>query len=309
MINPNASPRWFSRISPFSKAVVLIIVAIFLFDVMGAIIKYLGGRYPVLELSAFRNLFGLLPSILVLLFSRDWHAAGRPLAIVQWKLAIGRGAFVIGAQFCYYLSLAHMEFATAATISFAGPLFVTALSVPVLGHRVGVWRWAAVLGGFGGIMLVMRPGSEVFTLYALLPLGAAVGYAASSVSVRLIDAAIPSATINLYANAGALVGSAALMFFTVGYVPVASTQDWLWIIAMGVVGGLAVLLLITAYRLTQPGNLAPFEYFGIPFSFALGWWFFDEAPFGTLFPGVILIVGGGLLIIWRERRARKVTVT
>ena len=81
-----------------------------------------------------------------------------------------------------------------------------------------------------------------------------------------------------------------------------SLEHWLWIIAMGTAGGFGVLLLVMAYRTTKPSNLAPFDYFGILYAFALGWIFFGEAPFGTLFPGVILIVVGGFVIIWRERK-------
>ncbi len=297
-------PR-FPNIPPFAKAVFIILVAIFLFSVMSAIIKHLGGRYPAQQLSAFRNLFGLIPAILLLLASHNWHVAGRPLAIRQWKLAFVRGGFIAIAQYCLYLSLTHLELATASTIAFAGPLFVTALSVPVLGDRVGIWRWLAVFIGFAGIVLVVRPGSDVFTLYALLPLGAALSYSCASVSVRLFDTAVPTATINLYAHVGALIGSTGLVVATTGYVPVASYIDWLWIFALGIVGGGAVLCINTAYRRTQPSNLSPFEYFGIPFSIFLGWFFFAEAPFEKLFPGVILIVGGGFLIIWRERRVSR----
>ena len=294
-------PR-FPNIPPFAKAVLILLMAIFLFNTMSVIIKHLGGRYPVQQLSAFRNLFGLIPAILLLLVSQNWHVAGRPLAIRQWKLSFVRGGFVAIAQFCLFLSLVHLELATASTIVFAGPLFVTALSVPVLGDRVGIWRWLAVLIGFAGIMLVMRPGSDVFTLYALLPLGAALSYSCASVSVRLIDTAVPTATINLYSHVGALIGSTALVVATNGYMPVASYIDWLWIFAIGILGGGAVLCINTAYRRTQPSSLSPFEYFGIPFSYLLGWIFFAEAPFEKLFPGVILIVGGGFLIIWRQRR-------
>ena len=99
-----------------------------------------------------------------------------------------------------------------------------------------------------------------------------------------------------------MVGSGILMFATTGYISVTSVTDWIWLIAMGSVGSFAVLSMSSAYRLTVPGNLSPFEYFGIPFSFMLGWIFFDETPFGKLFPGVILVVAGGLLIAWRERR-------
>lgn len=294
-------PR-FANIPPFAKAVFMVLMGIFLLNVEGAIIKHLGARYTAPQLSAFRNLFGLIPAILMLLASRNWHVAGRPLVIRQWKLAFVRGGFVAIGQVFFYLSLIHLELATAYTIAFAGPLFVTALSAPVLGDRVGMWRWLAVFIGFAGILLVMRPGSDVFTLYALLPLGAALGYSCASVSVRLIDTGVPTATINLYSHMGALIGATALVAATNGYVPVASTTDWLWIFTLGIVGGGAILCLNSAYRRTQPSNLSPFEYFGIPYSFLLGWFFFAEAPFEKLFPGVVLIVGGGFLIIWRERR-------
>jgi len=129
---------------------------------------------------------------------------------------------------------------------------------------------------------------------------AALFYALSSVCVRFFDQEVPTATINLYSSVGALIGSSILLLTTADYVTVEITS-WFWLIAMGMVGGCAVLLMISAYRLTQPSNLSPFEYFGIPFSFIIGWIIFNETPFQQLFPGVILIVAGGLLIVWRER--------
>jgi drug/metabolite transporter (DMT)-like permease len=95
-----------------------------------------------------------------------------------------------------------------------------------------------------------------------------------------------------------------MLFVTTGYIPIETSIDWFWLVAMGSVGGCAVLLMISAYRLTRPGSLSPFEYFGIPFSFILGWVFFAEAPFDRLLPGVIFIVLGGLIIAWRERKKR-----
>ena len=290
--------------SPLFSAIAIILLAIFLFDVMGAIIKHLGARYPAQQLSMLRNVFGLIPSALVLFYSRDWRESGRPVRLVQWKLAIARGGFVTIAQFCFYLSLIHLEFATASTIAFSGALFVTLLSIPILGHRVGIWRWSAVGTGFVGIVLVMRPDAGSFNVYALLPVCAALGYAASSVTAQLFDKSVSTALINLYALAGALTGAVGRVVFTGGYVEVATYQDWLWLLAMGVAGGSAVFCLVTAYRLTAPSNLAPFEYFSIPFACFLGWMFFDESPFHRLIPGVFLIVGGGLLIVWRQRKAK-----
>ena len=142
--------------------------------------------------------------------------------------------------------------------------------------------------GFIGVLLIMAPGSEVFTLYSLLPVGAALGYALSIVFVRLMDDRDPTALINLYASVGALAGSLIILFGTTGYQEVTSALDWALLLAMGLVGGCAVLGMISAYRLTRPSNLSPYEYFGIPFAFILGWFFFGETPFEQLLPGGIL---------------------
>ena len=289
----------------FSHAVFFILTAIFLFDVQGALIKFLGDRYPVQVLSVYRNLFGLLPCFVLLWLSRDWHAGGRRLSLGQWKLGFLRGFFVAGAQLCFYYSLTKLAFATATTLAFIGPVFVTLLSIPLLRHHVGVWRWSAVGLGFLGVMFIMRPGSEVFSLYAILPICASFGYSLAIVTVRLFEPGVSTALIHLYATLGALLGSLLILFVSGHGLGVNQGIDWLWLIAMGTVGGLAVLAMVHAYRLTAPANLSPFEYFGIPFSFTLGWLFFDETPFETLLPGVFFVVGGGLLIAWRERPQRQ----
>jgi len=289
----------------FARAVAYVLLAILLFDFQGVIIKILGERYPVQQLAGFRNVFGLIPSLIVLWLSSEWHARGRLLKIRQWRLGLLRGLFIAMAQFCFYLSITRMELATASTLTYISPVLITLLSIPILKHEVGLWRWMAVIIGFVGVVIIMAPGSEIFTPYSLLPIGAAFGYSLSTVCVRLFDEHNPTALINMYASAGALLGALAIVFVTTGYNEVESLQDWSLLLAMGMVGGFAVLALINAYRLARPSSLSPFEYFGIPFAFILGWIFFDEAPFAKLFPGVLLIIAGGLLIAWREQRNRK----
>lgn len=296
--------RSFKSWSNFTKAVFLILLAIFLFDVQAAIIKHMGDRYAVQQLASFRNIFGLIPSMLILSLSRNWHENGRIVVIRQWRFGLFRGLFIAGAQYCFYLSITRMELATATTLTYIGPVFITILSIPILRHSVGFWRWLAVGIGFVGVLLIMRPGADVFSPYALLPVGAAFGYSLAIVTTQLFDREVPTPIINLYTTVGALFGSVTLMFLTTSYSPIASANDWFWLVAMGAVGGCAVLLMISAYRLTRPGSLSPFEYFGIPFSFVLGWVFFGEAPFERLLPGVIFVVAGGLIITWRERQNR-----
>ena len=293
----------------FARAVAYVLLAILLFDIQGVIIKFLGERYPVQQLAGFRNVFGLIPSLIVLLLSSEWHARGRLLRIRQWRLGLLRGLFIAMAQYCFYLSITKMELATASTLTYISPVLITLLSTPILKHEVGLWRWLAVIIGFFGVLMIMGPGSEIFTPYSLLPIGAAFGYSLSTVCVRLFDDHNPTALLNMYASAGALFGALAIVFATTGYSEVESLQDWGLLLGMGMVGGFAVLALINAYRLARPSSLSPYEYFGIPFAFILGWLFFDEAPFAKLFPGVLLIIAGGLLIAWREHRNRNLSET
>lgn len=305
------TPHTKSNLRPNDRtglAIVLSLVALLLFDSMGLVIKHLSATYTAAELSAWRNLFGIVPAVIALSLSRQWHNKGRRLSMRQWKLALGRGALVTVAQLLFYLSLGLMEFATASTITYANALFMTALAVPLLGEQVGWVRWSAVLIGFVGVVMVMQPGSETFTLLALLPLGAAVFYALVGVTARLVDNDVPSALVNLYSSLASLVGASCIALTFGGFTPIQSISDMGWIIAMGGFGGTAVLFLVISYRMTEQSNLAPFSYFGIPLAFVLGWLFFDEKPWDALFPGAFLIAAGGLLIVWRERRRRQPSV-
>lgn len=287
--------------TPFFKAVLIVILSIFLFDVQGALIKHMGGRYPVEQISFYRNLFGILPNLLLLFFSAEWHRQGRSFSVGLWQLALGRGLLLVLAQLSFYTALVHMELATATTLAFAGPLFVTTLSIPLLGHKVGWVRGSAVVLGFVGVVMVMRPGSDAFTLVALLPVAAALFYALTSLSSRYFEKSVPTALISIYGSIGAMAVAFVLLIYKGDPILLDNLRDWLFFIVMGGVGGTAVFLLISAYRMADPSSLSPFEYFGIPFSFMLGWVFFNETPFDSLFPGVLFIVGGGLLVVWRER--------
>lgn len=295
------SARSTDRVGP---AIALSLLALVLFDCMGLIIKLLSPRYASAELSAYRNFFGLIPSFTFLYLSAAWRSTGRKWGIRQWKMACFRGFLVSLAQLCFYVSLSILPFATASTLTYSNALFMTALAVPLLGERVGFMRWGAVLLGFGGVILVTGPGRESFSPIALAPIAAAFLYALAGVLARTFDDDVPSPLANLYSSGVALAGSVILALALGGFSPIESQGDLLWIIAMGGFGGMAVLCLVVAFRMTEQSNLAPFSYFGIPLAFVLGWLFFDEAPFGDLFPGALLIIGGGLMVIWRERRAR-----
>ena len=285
------------------RAIILSLIALIFFDAMGLTIKLLSTKFSAAELSTWRNLFGLLPVFLVLFSSKTWRYNGKKLKIVQWKLALFRGVIASIAQLCFYWSLGLMAFATASTITYSGALFATAFAIPILGERVGKVRWLAVVVGFLGVILILQPGQEAFSPYAILPLTAAAFYALLTITAKLFDSQVSSAVVNLYASISSTVCAAAITLFLGGFTPISSIEEFFWIIMMGCCGGSAVLLYVVSYRMTDQSNLAPFSYFGIPIAFVLGWAFFGETPWAALFPGGMLIIFGGLLIFWRERSA------
>mgnify|MGYP001169308708 FL=1 len=282
-------------------AVLTFLFGILLLNFMGITIKVLRETYSAYQISLFRNIFGFIPIIIIFYFVTDSNEKKLSFAVPRLWLLFLRGGFITVAQLCFFTSLLYLEFATAIALSFAMPIFVTMFSIPILKKKVGIYRWSAVLLGICGIFLIVRPNSDVFSIYALLPIGAAIGYAMSMITVKLFPENISSVVIQGYSQFSSIIFSAVFLFFLGQTNNIENLNDLILFITLGIVGGLGVLLLIIAYRMTNPTNVAPFEYFGIIFSFILGYLFFGETPFEKLFPGVFAIIGAGLLILWRER--------
>ncbi len=289
-------------------SIATLLAGIVLLDCMGAVAKHLVERYPAQQISVARNVVGLLPTFAILL----WEGRGRitfgSMRLRQWRLGLARGLMVAVAQLALYGSYQRLELATVAVIGYSGPLFITMLSIPWLGERVGIWRWAAVLGGFVGVVLVVGPGTDVFTWYGILPAVAAFFYANSLVLTRKFDKSVSHAAINLYAQAGAIAGSFILLLSTTDAVMPSGSAAEVFIdlgfaLLLGGFGGFGVYFLTLAYRRTAASQLAPFEYFGVLSALVIGWIVFSEWPVERIFPGVLFIVGAGLVIIFREHRA------
>lgn len=283
-------------------AIALLLGALIGFDMMGVLVKFLIPRYSPQELAAYRNVLGVLPSILLMLYTRELRLRGSRLRLRQWRLAVLRGVVVALAQVLWYAALGFLELATIATLAQTNALFSVLLGIAIFGDRVGPWRWAAIGVGFVGVLLILRPGADAFTLYALMPVGAAFCYAFSAVTMRNFDDDASNALIYLYSAGASGLGAIILAVFTTDFHPVQSLWDGVGILAMALLGGTAVLLMMLAYRMAKPAVLAPFGYLGILTSFTLGWIFFGEAPIDTLFPGVLLIVAAGGIILWRQNR-------
>ncbi|WP_347848244.1 DMT family transporter [Planktomarina temperata] len=284
------------------RAILVCLLAYLCFDLMSVHVRILSASYSPQELSVYRNVLGVLPSILLLMYTRELSFDIKDYKIKKWKLAFGRGLLVALAQLLFYTALADLELATVSALGQTNAIFIVLIAVIFYGEKVGAWRWSAVIIGFGGAVWIMQPGSNMFTWTAALPIGAAFCYAASMVTLRSFDVSISSAIIYLYSSVAAALGAILLATGTTDFSPIQSMSDALLILSMSLCGGFGVVFLMYAFRQAPASVLAPFSYFGILTAFGLGWIVFDELPLDKLFPGVILIILSGLTILWREER-------
>lgn len=284
------------------RAILVCLLAYLCFDLMSVHVRILSASYSPQELSVYRNVLGVLPSILLLMYTRELSFDIKDYKIKKWKLAFGRGLLVALAQLLFYTALADLELATVSALGQTNAIFIVLIAVIFYGEKVGAWRWSAVIIGFGGAVWIMQPGSNMFTWTAALPIGAAFCYAASMVTLRSFDVSISSAIIYFYSSIAAALGAILLATGTTDFSPIQSMSDALLILSMSLCGGFGVVFLMYAFRQAPASVLAPFSYFGILTAFGLGWIVFDELPLDKLFPGVILIILSGLTILWREER-------
>ena len=292
-------------------AVLLSLSGLFLLDCMGIAIKYLRNDYPAAQLSVFRNLFGMLPCFIALYFSQDWHNQGRKVAIKQWKLGLFRGVFVSVAQLCLYTSYLYIPFALVATMEYTGPMMVTLLAIPLLGEKFGWYKSLAVISGFIGILFIMEPWSEDFNIIILLPILAALGYSLARVTALNFTMDTPTPLINIYGQIGTMVCSLLLVLIFNMWENFKNIYDIFILLSMGIAGGTGTLLLIYGSRKAELSKIMPFDYIEIFFALILGWIFFREWPVDQLFPGVLFIIIGGIIIYLRQnyyskQRERKV---
>tara|TARA_B110000093_G_scaffold182655_1_gene229898 strand:- start:213 stop:1097 length:885 start_codon:yes stop_codon:yes gene_type:complete len=286
------------------KAIGFCLIAIMLFDLMAVQVRYLSQYFSVQELSVYRNILGVLPSILILIYNKEFTLKLENYKIPQWKLALVRGLFVAVAQYLFYTALSNLELATVSALAQTNALFVVILAVLIYKEVVKLWRWFAVVLGFLGAILIIGPGSDSFSLSGLFPVGAAFCYAVSMVTLRSFDKSTSTSILYLYSAVAAAISAIIYALITIEFSAITNYSHLMILISMSMCGGFGVVFLMVAYRSAPAALLAPFSFFGILNAYALGWLIFGEAPIDELFPGALLIIGSGLIIIWREQRSK-----
>ena len=300
------------RSSANVQAVLCLVVGMVALSFQDSLIKKMSGDYPLHEIILGRA------CVAILLTAFFAHLEGG-LALLRTRrlpLPLVRGLLLVIANVCYFLALAALPLAEAAAIFFIAPLFITMLSVPFLGERVGPWRWAAVFTGLGGVAIMLRPGDGLLEIAALLPIGAALAYAIMQILTRRLGVTerastlafyvqlcfiVVSATFGLIAGDGRFAGSghpSAEFLLRAWTWP--SGVDALLIVTCGLLVGTAAYLLSQAYRIAEANLLAPFEYTALPLAVLWGvlWW--GDWPDATAFLGLALILGSGLFVFYRE---------
>ena len=300
--------------------IALICLGMMVITVNDSIVKALSDRYPLHEIVFVRAVVALLFSLVVLHFEGGLRAlrTGRPAA------HIARGLCMVVANLAFFGALASVPLADVTALFFIAPLLITLLSIPFLGEKVGIRRLSAVVVGFIGVLIMLRPGAGELEhapdrLTLLLPMVAALAYATMQILTRKLRASAPASAMAIYIQGMFILVS--LGFFVVaGDGRFAENTDnrtwlflfrawvwpplehWLLFVLLGGLSGFIAYALTQAYRLADAATLAPFEYVALPSAIALGWIVFDHLPDRWVLLGCALIAGSGIYVYWRERR-------
>lgn len=283
------------------------------FSVNDAAIKFLSGDYALHQVILTRSLIGMAFVLTLLL---PFHGGLRALKTAQPGKHALRGLCVVTSNICYFMGLAALTLADTVTIFFVAPLMVTALSVPLLGERVGPRRWAAILVGLAGVAVMMRPGQGSFTWAFVLPVLSALAYAMMHIMTRRMGGRENAVTMTFYVQLSFVLFSVA-MGLMLGDGRHAGSSDpslafltrpWLWppaadwavMAATGLGSAIGGVLIAQAYRLCEASLAAPFEYVAIPFAIFWGATVFGTWPDHTALFGIALICGAGIYTAWRE---------
>lgn len=280
---------WPERWSPLRRGVAWMLGSLLLFAVMDLVQKALTVRFPATEVMFFRSLFSAVPLAFVLARAGGWGllATRRPTAHLVRSIV---GALSV---FCFIKAFSGMPFADVYAISFAGPLFVTALSAPLLGESVCRRHWAAVGIGFLGVLVMLKPGDGMLSGMALLCVAGTLCSALATICVRRLARTEHNATIVAYFTLACGVLGGALML-----------PDFVWPDAAGLAGMAAAGLLCTgaqlamtqAYRLAPAALLAPLSYSSMAWAVLFGALLFGERPGWDTLAGTLIVMGSGFAL-------------
>lgn len=298
-------------------AILYLCVGLAVFSIQDVIVKWFSSTYAAHEIVFARS---VVAAVLILLFQvfvrKDYVFTTR-----QPLLHLLRGLIVFVAFTSFYMAIAAMPLAEVVAIALSAPLVITAMSVFILGERVGLLRWLAVFVGLAGVLLIVRPTSSVFEPAALLALLCTVTYATSQMMSRHLGRQDSGSLMALYIAlfyvvggglSGLLLGHGefqvgahpSLAFLTRAWV-MPGAFDFAVIFVIGLASAIGFYCLTQAYRIGESSAVAPFEYSGMIWAMIWGALLFGEYPDWQTYAGIGLIVAAGLFVLRREKARRR----
>ena len=305
-------------------AIVLMASAKLLFAIQDVIIKEMSDGYAVHQIVVIRGLVAIPLMLLVLHF----YGGLGLLKKCQTGFHLLRGLFMFIAFMCFYLALAQVSLLIVTALFFTAPFFISLLSVPLLGERVGIRRIVAVAVGFIGVLIVLRPETSGFSWAMLLPIIAAIFYAIGQLMVRMTKANDPVSIMTLYSNLvtvvlGCLMGllvpwlagshygelsafpsNDPVMAFLVRDWRIPDSGDWILLIMTGVTTAFGYLMSSNAYRQAEASRIAGFEYVMVIWVVVLSYLVWGEIPDVYSILGISVIIASGLYVMAREQASQ-----
>jgi S-adenosylmethionine uptake transporter len=307
-------------------AILFILIGMLAISFNDMFIKQLSGGYPLHEIVFVRSAIGIVISLLLVKLEGGFHL----LKTDQPGLHLLRGILIVVSNMAFFVALAALPLAEATALFFVAPLFITLLSIPILGEKVGVLRLSAVAIGFVGVIIMQRPwvGGEslqVSRLVLMLPILAAITYALNQLMTRKLGVKAKASVLSVYIQMTFIVVSAgffvvagdgrfvepddslSMQFLLRAWIWPAAGDEWVFV-ALGINSALIGYCLSQAYRLGDAATVAPFEYSLLPLAVFWGFVIFGELPVWEVWLGIALILSAGLFVFLRERaKARSIT--
>ena len=276
------------------KAIFYNLLAWVILPVMDGLAKYLSVDLPVLQIVWARYFFTVVItlSFIIIFFRKQLVWTSKP------KLQLFRGLILLCANMLFFYAISIISLTKALTLAFVAPLIVTALSPFILGEIVGYRRWLAVIIGFIGSLIVIRPGLIEFNLATLAALGTGFFYGIYFIITRKLHTAdSPLLTLLITGVVGAIILSAYMPFSWIE----ANPNQWLFMFCIGLCASVGHFFLILSLKYADASKLAPFSYFEIVTNVIIGYYFFSDFPDIWTWVGLLIIIYSGIYISIRER--------
>ena len=276
------------------KAIIFNLSAWVMLPIMDGFAKYLSADLPILQITWARYFFTVIFTlpVIFLFYRQEFKWTEKP------KLQLKRGLILLCANILFFYSISIISLAKALTLAFVAPLIVTALSPIFLKEKVGFRRWTAVIVGFLGSLIVIRPGIIEFNFASLAALGTGVLYGFYLIVTRKLSTSdSPLLTLLLTGIVGAVIMSLFAPIFWVW----PTLNQWSMMAAIGFFASLGHLFLILSLKFADASKLAPFSYFEIITNIIIGYYFFGDFPDTGTFIGLFIIVLSGVYIFYREQ--------